>query len=81
MKKQLFETNGTIANHLTNNADKLWACGSNIRKMRAVALSLLEDPKLTDKEAVAKAKHLFITTKDNLFMSCLVTYMTGMKVA
>lgn len=77
MKTDLSKRSGTIANHLTKNCDKLWACGNDVKKMRAVALRLLDSPTLTDKEAVEQAKKIFNTAKDNLFISCLVTYMTG----
>lgn len=81
MSKDIIKRNGTIANHLMNNKDKLWACGDDVSKMRKVALSLLDDPKLTDKEAVAQAKKIFTTAKNNLFISCLITYMTGERVS
>lgn len=79
-KKPLNETRGTVAYHLTKNKDKLWACCSNIKAMRALAIKLLDDESITDKDAVAKAKKIFTTTKDNLFLSCLCTYMLGEKV-
>ena len=77
MNTDLTKRRGTIANYLTKNCDKLWACGNNVKKMRAVALQLLDSSTLTDKEAVEQAKHIFKTAKDNLFISCLITYMTG----
>ena len=79
-KKELSSVTGTIANHLTAHKDELWACGSNIKQMRIVALRLLDDPCLKDKEAVMKAKKIFSTTRDNLFMSCLCTYMLGERI-
>ena len=81
MKKEITQRNGTIANHLIKNKDTLWACGDNVRAMRQAALKLLDDPCLTDKEAVAQAKRIFTTAKDSLFISCLMTYMTGQKVS
>ena len=81
MKKDITKRNGTIANHLMNHKGQLWACRDHVKEMRRVALQLLDDPKLTDKEAVAQAKRIFTTAKDNLFISCLITYMTGEKVS
>lgn len=80
-KNEITKNKGSIANHLNNNRDKLWACGNDTRAMRRVALELLDDPSLTDKEAVVKAKRIFQTAKDHLFLSCLMTYMTGDKVS
>ena len=81
MKKEISKRNGTIAHHLVKNKDKLWACGNDVKAMRRVALELLDDPSLTDREAVEQAKRIFMTAKDNLFISCLCTYMTGEKVS
>lgn len=80
MKKDISKVNGTIAKHLCDHKDEIWACDPNINAMRSVALKLLDDPCLTDKEAVAQAKHIFKTAGNNLFLSCLLTYMTGVKV-
>lgn len=79
-KNDITKNSGSIANLLTKNRDRLWACGNDVRAMRKVALELLDDPSLTDKEAVVKARRIFQTAKDNLFLSCLMTYMTGDKV-
>lgn len=81
MKKELSNQKGTIAYHLTQNKDKLWACGNDVRAMRKVALELLDDPSLTDKAAVMQAKKIFTTARDHMFLSCLMTYMTGDKVS
>lgn len=80
MKKNIQNQKGTIAYVLTKNTDKLWACGDNIKAMREVAIKLLDDKSITDKEAVIKARKIFQTAKDNLFLSTLMTYMTGDKV-
>lgn len=77
--EQIVNASWSIANLLTEKREWLWECGDNIPEMRRRALSLLEDPRLTDKESVAKAKRIFSTAKDSLFMSTLITYMTGMK--
>lgn len=74
---------GTIANVLTKHREELFEYLNNgdIRGCRKKALELLEDPTITDKAGVATAKKVFARPGDNLFLSCLVTYMSGMKVS
>jgi hypothetical protein len=48
--------------------------------MKEVALRLLDDPNLTDKEAVMKAKKNLGASNNSRFLSLLTTYMTGEKV-
>ena len=81
MTKDLTTVKGTIAYLFTQNSDKLWSCGNDLNKMKGVALNLLEDESLTDKQAVFKAKELLGKSSGSRFMSILVTYMTGQKVS
>ena len=81
MAKNLTKYNGTIANHLTAHKDEIWACGNDIKRMREVVTKLLDSPNLKDKKAVYEAKQIFAKAHDSLFLSSLVTYMTGEKVS
>ena len=81
MAKDLTKQPGTIAYLFTTNSSKLWSCGNDLTKMKGVALELLDDKSLTDKQAVVKAKELLSKSNGSKFMSILVTYMTGQKVS
>lgn len=74
---------GTIANVLNSHRDELYGYLNlgDVRGCRKRAVELLDDPSIKDKAAVATAKRVFARPGDNLFMSCLVTYMSGMKVS
>lgn len=80
-RKNLQQVTGTIAHCLTSNKDKIWECGSNIHKMRAVVNDLLASEELQGNPEVANAVKILNKSKDNLFLSILMTYMTGMKVS
>lgn len=75
--------NGTIANVLTNHQAELYALldEGDVRGCRKKVIELLDDPSITDKKGVATAKKVFARPGDNLFLSCLVTYMSGLKVS
>ena len=81
MAKNLTRYNGTIANHLMSHKDEIWACGNDVKKMREVVIKLLDAPTLKDKKAVFEAKEIFRKSHDSLFLSSLITYMTGEKVS
>lgn len=81
MAKNLTKYNGTIAKHLMSHKDEIWACGDNVRQMREVVIKLLDEPTLKDKKAVFEAKEIFRKAHDSLFLSSLITYMTGDKVS
>ena len=74
---------GTIANVLTTHQSELYAFldAGDIKGCRKKAIELLDDPSISDKKAVETAKKVFARPGDNLFLSCLVTYMSGMKVS
>lgn len=74
---------GTIANVLTKHQSELYAFldVGDVKGCRKKAIELLDDPSITDKKSVATAKKVFARPGDNLFLSCLVTYMSGMKVS
>ena len=74
---------GTIANVFKNHQSELYAFldAGDVKGCRKKALELLDDPSITDKKGVATAKKVFARPGDNLFLSCLVTYMSGMKVS
>ena len=74
---------GTIANVLTNHQAELYEFldVGDVKNCRKRVIELLDDPSIKDKAAVITAKKVFARPGDNLFLSCLVTYMSGMKVS
>lgn len=74
---------GTIANVLMKHREELFDFLNNgdVKGCRKKALELLDDPTITDKAGVVTAKKVFSRPGDNLFMSCLMTYMSGLKVS
>lgn len=74
---------GTIAYILNQNKDTLFNLINNneINKARQKAIELISDDSITDKKAVITATNVFKKSKDNLFLSSLITYMTGLKVS
>lgn len=82
-EKDLQQTKGTIAYVLTQHQDELYALinAGQIEQCRVRSIELLDDPSITDKNAVVNAKNVLKTSKINLFLSTLMTYMTGMKVS
>lgn len=83
MTTALEKRKGTIANVLTNHQAELYEFldVGDIKSCRKRVIELLDDPSIKDKAAVATAKKVFTRPGDNLFLSCLVTYMSGMKVS
>ena len=83
MTQSIEQRKGTIAKVLTDNQAELYALldKGDVKGCRAKAIEHLDDPSITDKKAVATAKKVFARRGDYLFLSCLVTYMSGMKVS
>ena len=83
MTTALEKRKGTIANVLTNHQAELYKFldVGDIKSCRKRVIELLDDPNIKDKAAVVTAKKVFTRPGDNLFLSCLVTYMSGMKVS
>lgn len=88
MKKlnKIEETTGksfTVCAALNARHDEIYAAlnTNNIAFARSTALDCLEDPRITDIVAVEKAKKIFATRNTNNFLSCLMTYMTCVKVS
>ena len=83
MEKDLQKTKGTIAYVLTEHRDELYGLinAGKIEECRARAIELLDDSSIIDKKAVAQAKDVLRKKYQNLFLSSLMTYMTGMKVS
>ena len=80
---ELHNRKGTIAYIFNKHQIELFDLinENNILGARQRALELLNDPTITDKNAVITAKNIFTRSKDNLFLSSLMSYMTGMKVS
>lgn len=74
---------GTIAKVLTDHKDELFELigQGKIRQARDLAIKLMDDESLQKNSARLTAKNLFTKTPNNLFLSCLMTYMTGSKVS
>lgn len=78
--KDLSSKKGTIAQYLTKNEQKIWACGKDINKMKACVLELLSAEEIQSNPETANAVHILSKLHGNHFLSTLVTYMTGMKI-
>lgn len=78
--KDLTNKKGTIANHLTKHQNEIYACGSNVEKMKEITLKLLKSEELKSNPATLEAIDHIKKSKGSKFLSLLVTYMTGMKV-
>lgn len=88
MKKlnKIEETTGKsfiVCAALNARRDEIYAAlnANNIALARSTALDCLEDPRITDIVAAEKAKKIFAARNTNNFLSCLMTYMTCMKVS
>lgn len=81
--KNLHTKRGTIAYILNQNKDILFDLinKNNIGGARTKAVELINDGSITDRSAVITATEIFTKSKDNLFLSSLMSYMTGMKVS
>lgn len=83
MKKSIELRTGTVANALFRHQYDIYNLlnAGKIKECRQRAIEVVSDPGIKDKEAAGKAKRIFETSSDNVFISSLVTYMTGMKVS
>ena len=79
--RDLSTKKGTIAYILNAHKDELFELisNNNIKGARNKAVELLNSSEISDKSAVITAKEIFTKSKDNLFLSSLMSYMTGMK--
>lgn len=73
----------SICTILNNNQKEIFDLinSGKINETRQKCIELLDDPRITDKNAVHKAKDIFAKKNDNLFLSSLMTYMTCMTVS
>lgn len=73
----------SIAKVLNEHKEELFALINigKVKECRKRAIELLADPRITDKAGIATAKKAFERPNDNLFMSCLMTYITCLKVS
>lgn len=78
--KDLSTKKGTIAQYLSKNKEKIWACGDDIAKMKAVVLELLSAKEIASNPATPEAIRILSKTRGNQFLSTLVTYMSGLKI-
>lgn len=77
--KDLSQKEGTIANVLTANADKLYQYTDAI-SLRNAVIELLDSSDIADKGSVAKAKQVLMSRKSvPALLSTIGTYMTGLK--
>ena len=81
--KDLHTKRGTIAYTLNEHMTELFDLinANNIKGARKKAVQLITDANISDKQAVLTATDIFTNAKDNLFLSSLMSYMTGMKVS
>ena len=75
--------NCTICTVLNNHKEELFNLinQGNIKETRKRCLEIINDPCITDKNAVGTARVVFNKPNDNLFLSCLMTYMTCSSVS
>lgn len=81
--KNLHTKRGTIAYILNQNKDILFDLinKNDLYGARTKAVELINDGSVSDRGAVITATEIFTKSKDNLFLSSLMSYMTGMKVS
>ena len=81
--KNLPTKKGTIAYILNQHMNEIFSLinANNISGARKLALELIKDKSISDKQAVITASEIFNKSNDNLFLSSLMSYMTGMKVS
>lgn len=77
----LSKKRGTIAHYLTKHQDEIYACGNDVYRMKQVVLDLLRKDEIQDNPETPEAIRILSSCKGALFLSTLVTYMTGMKVS
>ena len=83
MKKPINEIPGTIAYILDQNRDDLFDLinQNRIKEARQKALTLIHDESIKDKQAVHIANQALSRPNDTLFLSVLMSYMTGLTVS
>lgn len=83
MKRPIQNIPGTIAYILDQHRDELFDLinQNKIAEARQKALSLIQDKSIKDKQAVIRATKAFTKPNNNLFLSSLMAYMTGMTVS
>ena len=83
MKRPINTIPGTIAYILDQNRNELFDLinKNKIAEARQKALMLIQDKSIKDKKAVITATNVFTKSNNNLFLSTLMSYMTGLKVS
>lgn len=83
MKKELYETKGTIAHVFVSNKEKIFALmqPSTFNALKSLINSLLDTEELKGNPAIENAKVNLSNKGFNLYTSTLMTYMTGSKVS
>lgn len=83
MKRPINTIPGTIAYILDQNRNELFDLinKNKIAEARQKALMLIQDKSIKDKKAVITATTVFTKANNNLFLSTLMSYMTGLKVS
>ena len=83
MKRPINTIPGTIAYILDQNRNELFDLinKNKIAEARQKALMLIQDKRIKDKKAVITATTVFTKSNNNLFLSTLMSYMTGMTVS
>ena len=77
----LTNIDGTIANALYQNMDKIAACGTDVLKAKQVVKSILESVDVKSEKAREDAIRILTGAPNHsAFLSTLATYLTGMKV-
>jgi hypothetical protein len=81
--KDLHNKKGTIAYVLNEAKEELFTLinTNDIRGARNKAVEIINTGNVSDKKAVVTATMVFRESKDNLFLSSLMSYMTGLKVS
>lgn len=74
---------GTIAYELTKHQDEIFGLINQGKsaEVKSLVLTVLDSSAISSKEKAAEAKAVLSKRNGNLFLSCLMTYMTGMKVS
>ena len=83
MKRPINTIPGTIAYILDQHRNELFDLinKNKIAEARQRALMLIQDKSIKDKKAVITATTVFTKANNNLFLSTLMSYMTGMTVS
>lgn len=73
----------TVCTALNKRQSEIYAAleKEDVKEAKRIAYECLDDPKITDKVAVATARKAFANPNVSHFLSTLATYMTCMKVS